>query len=296
MLSVFLQYLQSQKRYSLHTIKAYRRDIEQLMCELHVTEAEVTTLTHRQLRLWCSDLMERVSARTVKRKISAVSAFFVYCVRQGVITQNPTDLIVKPKSKKRLPFFYEAVAMKTLLDAIVECGDYAALRNHTIIELFYGTGIRLAELVGLRLADVNIDRQNIKVFGKKKKERIVPLTPHLIKELKLYLEVYGQNFEMHPDNPLFIAFKKQMPSEIKSMSPGEVYRMVHKTLKSQGINGKKSPHVLRHSYATHLLNNGADLNSIKTLLGHTSLAATQVYTHNDIDKLLRSYANAHPHA
>lgn len=291
MLNIFLQYLQSEKRYSAHTIRAYKSDLEQLIKDLRITEDQLAALTHRELRLWCSSLMEQgLNARSVNRKISAVSAFYGYLVRQNIIEQNPADKVINPKNRKRLPFFYEESQMQTLLDGEVESSGYAAQRNHAIMELFYGTGIRLSELIGLRLADIDLDRRIVKVMGKGSKERIVPLSPHLIRELEQYLDVYGQHFDMPPSNPLFLTHRG------KALYSSLVYRIVHQTLKNQGINGKKSPHVLRHTFATHLLNRGADLNSIKTLLGHTSLSATQVYTHNDIDKLLRSYSQAHPHA
>jgi integrase/recombinase XerC len=242
-----------------------------------------------------------LSARSVNRKISSVSAFYTYLLRQGVIKQNPTDKVVNPKNVKRLPFFYEEKQMQTLLNgechqqasppaADIANTDYVAQRNHTIMEVFYGTGIRLSELTGLQLTDVNFARQSIKVLGKRKKERIIPLSPHLVKEFLQYMEVYKRYFEVQPASPLFLT-----PAG-KVMTSGQVYYLIHKSLKNQGISGKKSPHVLRHTFATHLLNNGADLNSIKTLLGHQSMSATQVYTHNDINKHLRSYEQAHPHA
>jgi integrase/recombinase XerC len=297
MLDIFFQYLQCEKRYSAHTIKAYKTDIYQLLADLEIDEEKIVALTHKELRLWCSNLMERgLTARSVNRKISAVSTLYSFLVRQGLIEQNPVDKVINPKSRKRLPFFYDEVQMRKVLDANVitdaveENKKYIAQRNHTIMELLYGTGMRRAELVGLCIADINIDRQCIKVLGKGSKERIIPLSPLLIKELTLYMNVYKQFFDLYTDMPLFLNAKG------KAMSAHEVYLVVHNTLKNQGISGKKSPHVLRHSFATHLLNNGADLNSIKELLGHSSLRTTQVYTHNDIDKLLRSYSQAHPHA
>jgi integrase/recombinase XerC len=302
MLNIFFQYLQSEKRYSAHTIRAYKSDIEQLLADMEISEEQLKLLSHKELRLWCSRLMEHgLTARSVNRKISSVSAFFGYLLRQGVIEQNPTDKVVNPKNIKRLPFFYEEKQMQTMLDGDVlptkdpftaetAHSDYLTQRNHTIMEVFYGTGIRLSELTGLQLADVNINRQSIKVLGKRKKERIIPLSPHLVEELVQYMDVYRRHFEIKSASPLFLT------PEGKKMTSGQVYYLIHKALKNQGISGKKSPHILRHTFATHLLNNGADLNSIKILLGHNSLSATQVYTHNDINKLMRSYEQAHPHA
>lgn len=205
MLAVFLQHLQSEKRYSAHTIRAYKSDIEQLMSDMSITESEINSLTHKQLRVWCSNLIEQgLNTRSVNRKISSVSAFFSYLVRQHIVAQNPTDKVTNPKNSKRLPFFYEEKDMKDLLDIETECEDYVAQRNHAIIELFYGTGMRLSELIGLRLCDVNYSRQIIKVLGKGNKERIIPLNPHLTKEIALYMGAYKRYFEVHPENPLFL--------------------------------------------------------------------------------------------
>ncbi len=290
MIAPFLQYLKSEKRYSAHTLRAYQSDLQQLVAHLGISESELQKVSHRRLRTWFSELMEQgLSSRSVNRKISAASAYYRYLVREGVLEQNPIDKVVKPKNGKRLPFFYKEEQLNNLLD--VEVGEgYEARRNHTIVELLYGTGMRLSELVGLRLNDVNLSSQTVKVLGKGNKQRIIPLSHHLCSELKSYLEVLHQTFTLPSDSAMFRTAKGE------PIYAGLVYKIVHEILKNQGVGGKKSPHVLRHSFATHMLNKGADLNSIKDLLGHTSLSATQVYTHNDIEKLMKSYHNAHPHA
>lgn len=289
MLNDFLQHLQSEKRYSLHTIRAYRIDLQQLSNSLG-GEQNLHNVNYRRLRTWFSELIAQgLSTRTVNRKIAATSAFFQYLVRTGKMHQNPVEKVVSPKNSKRLPFFYKEQHLHQLLDQTTE-NNYEAQRNYAILELFYGTGMRLSELVGLHCEDINLTAQTIKVLGKGNKHRIIPLSPHLCNVLQKYQNELSQTFD-HKSIAAYFRTAKGAP-----IYAGLVYRIVKKSLDLQGISGKKSPHVLRHSFATHLLNNGADLNSIKELLGHTSLSATQIYTHNDIEKLLKSYHNAHPHA
>jgi integrase/recombinase XerC len=298
MVSRFIQYLRSEKRYSPHTLRAYASDIRQLAAYFDLADNELVTLGHKPLRAWFAELMAQgLSARSVNRKISSASAFFSYLVKEGMLAQNPIEKIATPKNVKRLPFFYREEELHALLDRADDDDDgdssasrYEQQRNHTMIELFYGTGMRLSELTGLCCSDVNVDAQTVKVLGKGNKQRIIPLSPALCEELKRYLEALSAQFVLLPGSPFFRTAKGAR------VYPGLVYRVVHSSLERQGVKGKKSPHVLRHSFATHMLNNGADLNSIKDLLGHSNLSATQVYTHNTIEKLLKSYHSAHPHA
>ncbi len=290
MIAPFLQYLKSEKRYSDHTLRAYQSDLQQMAAFLGISEEELHEVNYRRLRTWFSELIAQgLSTRSVNRKISAASAYYRYLVREEVLEQNPIEKVVNPKNGKRLPFFYKEQQLHTLLDSEVSDG-YEAQRDHTIVELLYGTGMRLSELVGLRLGDISLSNQAVKVLGKGNKERIIPLSPNLCNELKGYFAVLQQNFAVPNDSALFRTAKGE------PVYSGLVYRVVRRSLAKQGVGGKKSPHVLRHSFATHMLNNGADLNSIKDLLGHASLSATQVYTHNDIEKLMKSYHGAHPHA
>ena len=290
MIAPFLQYLKSEKRYSDHTLRAYQSDLEQLMTYLNVAESDLSKASYKQLRAWFAELIAQgLSTRSVNRKISSASAYYRYLVRGGALEQNPVEKVVSPKNAKRLPFFYKEQQLHKLLDAEVDEG-YEAHRDHAIIELFYGTGMRLSELVGLCIGDVSLSGQAVKVLGKGNKQRIIPLSPNLCSELESYLEMLRQSFAAPNDSALFRTAKG------KPVSPYLVYKIVRRSLTEQGIVGKKSPHVLRHSFATHMLNNGANLNSIKDLLGHSSLSATQVYTHNDIEKLMKSYHGAHPHA
>jgi integrase/recombinase XerC len=293
MVSRFIQYLRSEKRYSPHTLRAYVGDIRQLVAYFGIAADELVTLGHRPLRAWFSDLIAQgLSPRSVNRKISSASAFYCYLVKEGLLAQNPIEKIAAPKNAKRLPFFYREEQLSNMLDSADGDGDssYEEQRNKAMLELFYGTGMRLSELTGLCCRDVDVDAQTVKVLGKGGKQRIIPLSPCLCEALRRYLEALGALFDTLPDSPFFRTAKG------KRVYPGLVYRVVHASLEKQGIKGKKSPHMLRHSFATHMLNNGAELNSIKDLLGHSSLSATQVYTHNTIEKLLKSYHSAHPHA
>jgi integrase/recombinase XerC len=296
MVTRFLQYLRSEKRYSAHTLRAYESDLRQLVAYFGVADSELAALGHRQLRAWFSELMAQgLNTRSVNRKISSASAFYSYLVREGVLAQNPIEKVPTPKNAKRLPVFYREEQLQALLDRDRDDGNggedrYEQQRNHAMMELFYGTGMRLSELTGLRCGDVDVDAQTVKVLGKGRKQRIIPLSPSLCRELKRYLEALRAQWAAPPDSPFFRTAKGAQ------VYPNLVYRVVHAGLEQEGVKGKKSPHVLRHSFATHMLNNGADLNSIKDLLGHSSLSATQVYTHNTVEKLLKSYHSAHPHA
>ena len=314
-----MQYLRSEKRYSPHTLRAYVSDLRQLVGYFGIADDELASLGHKPLRAWFAELMAQgLSSRSVNRKISSASAFYSYLAKEGLIAQNPIEKIVAPKNAKRLPFFYREEQLHALLDSNGSGSDgngngngngnsngsssssssssaadgsaYEQQRNHTMLELLYGTGMRLSELTGLCYSDVDVDAKTVKVLGKGSKQRIIPLSPCLCAELGRYLEALSARFTLTPGSPFFRTAKGER------VYPGLVYRVVRSSLAQQGVKGKKSPHVLRHSFATHMLNNGAELNSIKDLLGHSSLSATQVYTHNTIEKLLKSYHNAHPHA
>ncbi|MDR1415913.1 MAG: tyrosine-type recombinase/integrase [Prevotellaceae bacterium] len=291
MVTRFIQYLRSEKRYSEHTLRAYKSDMQQLVAYFDAADNELINLNHRQLRLWFSELISQgLNTRSVNRKISSASAFYSYLVREGLLAQNPIEKVITPKNAKRLPFFYKEEELHALLDGERDSSSYEEQRNHAMIELFYETGMRLSELVGLRCNDVSLDAQTVKVLGKGNKQRIIPLCPDLCHELRLYVETLSSHFSVLPDSAFFRTAKGA------PVYSGLVYRVVYSSLEMQGVKGKKSPHVLRHSFATHMLNNGANLNSIKDLLGHSSLRATQVYTHNSVEKLMKSYHNAHPHA
>ncbi|MGL4364285.1 MAG: tyrosine-type recombinase/integrase [Bacteroidales bacterium] len=289
MIDLFLEYLQNEKRYSLHTIRAYRTDLQQFVLFVGV-EQDLTKVDFRTLRTWLSlQISKGLSIRSVNRKKATISAFYSYLRRIDEFQQNPVDKVASLKKQRNLPYFYKEDDILNLLDKMPE-NTYESQRNTAILELIYATGVRLSELIKLCLQDVDLIKQSIKVFGKGNKQRVIPLSPHVCKVLFDYQQFRTQKF---PNMLQDAYFCTQNGEEMYS---GLVYRIVKRALSLKGIKGQKSPHILRHSFATHLLNNGADLSSIKDLLGHSSLSATQIYTHNDIEKLRISYHNAHPHA
>jgi integrase/recombinase XerC len=230
------------------------------------------------------------SSRTTNRKISALKTYFRYLLKEGVITINPVTKVLTPKSVKKLPVFVKEPQMDHLLDDIEFGDDYGGFRNRVIIETFYNTGARLSELINLKVADVNLSQQVLKVLGKRNKERIIPLSQRFSGLLEQYMHVRDTSFHGAANGWLFLTDKGN------KLYPRLVYRVVRHFLSLVTTSDKKSPHVLRHTFATHMLNQGADLNAIKELLGHANLSATEVYTHNTFEKLKSVYKQAHPRA
>lgn len=288
----FFNYLEYEKRYSPHTLTSYRNDITQFCHFLNEVygSASLTEVNHHIVRSWIFKLAEDgISARTVNRKLASLRALFKFLLKKDSIKKDPTSKIKAPKIKKSLPAFVPEDDLAKLLDQFTYSDDFSGLRDKVIIELLYGTGIRLSELIGLRDPDINLFEQTIKVRGKGNKERLIPLNKSLTKLITIYK---GQK-ELSEGNSdrSFIVTDKGEPCY-----PMFIYRTVKKYLDMATIIEKRSPHVLRHTFATHLLNRGADLNAIKDLLGHSSLAATQVYTHNSLDKIKAIFDQAHPKA
>ena len=247
---------------------------------------------HHDIRSWIVDLLDKqTEPRSVQRKLSTLRTFYKFLQREMLVEANPTLQVKAPRVSKKLPVFIEDSNLNSLLDNAEMFGEgFEGLRDRVVLELLFGTGIRLAELITLSDADVNLYEQTIKVFGKRSKERIIPVNVSLMKLLKQYIEEKSkQNFQN-------LSQKLLVTSEGKAAYPKLIYRIVNKYLAYISTNEKKSPHVLRHSFATSLLNKGADLNAIKELLGHASLAATQVYTHNSVERLKTIYKQAHPKA
>lgn len=283
----FLQYLQFEKRLSKHTVLAYSGDLQQFYSFLESTYQikNLSDINHTIIRSWVVELMDqKISPRSVNRKITTLKTFCKYLLRQGTVTENPMLKIMSPKTSKRLPVFVEKDNMNALLDTIAFGDDLEGIRNKLIIELLYATGIRLSELINLELANVDLVACQIKVLGKRNKERIVPFN----NEVKNSIQTYMDKKPGLPGKFLF-----QLKSG-KKMYEKFVYRIVNEYLTMVTTVDKKSPHVLRHTFATHMLNNGADLNAIKELLGHANLSATQVYTHNTVEKLKNVHKQAHP--
>jgi integrase/recombinase XerC len=291
-LEQFLKYLQYEKRYSKHTLTAYKKDLSQYCEFLDSLEIEVLTANHHTIRSWIVSLMdENIDARSINRKISALRSFYKFLVKENFLSENPVIKVQTPKVAKRLPTFIPDEKLNSLLDNEDSFSDdFSGLRDKLVIELLFGTGIRLSELINLTTNSVKAQERTIKVLGKRNKERIVPVNQSLFGLIENYkVEKNKQEFSNN-SNSLIVT------NTGSAAYPKLIYRLVQKYLSTISTSDKKSPHVLRHSFATSLLNKGADINAIKELLGHANLAATQVYTHNSIERLKSIYKQAHPKA
>ena len=284
----FIEYISKQKRYSYHTVLGYKTDLLDFSDYCHkYFKISIQQVSHREVRSWFSQLMDDgFKPRTIHRKSSSLKSFFKYLIIQGAVLQSPMDLVPLPKLGKQLPKFVEEKSLDVLLNEIDFPQSFEGKRDKLIIDLFYQTGIRKAELISLTIDDVNFHLNQIKVLGKRNKERIIPISCSLIETIKEYLTYRKPSLESN----LLITIKG------KALYPKLVYNIVNENLSKVTTLSKKSPHVLRHSFATHMLNNGAELNSIKELLGHVNLAATQIYTHNSLEKIKSIYKQAHPRA
>ena len=290
----FIRYIQYEKRYSPHTVSAYQSDLEKFFKFLNHPEQSVTDpkeITYQHIRNWMVHLMEDKTARSVNRKIATLRKYFKFLLREGVITNNPASKLQSPKIVKHLPVVVEDEKLSAMLnDLDIFTDDFAGVRDKLIVEILFGTGIRLAELVGLKEQDVNFYDGTIKVLGKRNKERIIPINH----ELKILLLKYSdlKKSEKFDNNSLTLI----VTNKGTEAYPKFIYLIVQRYLSNISTQDKKSPHVLRHTFATSLLNRGADLNAIKELLGHANLSATQVYTHNSVERLKSIYKQAHPKA
>ena len=287
----FLSYLRFEKRYSAYTIESYNNDLSQYHTFCIEAGSPDIVLDHSIIRMWIVSLLESgISARSVNRKLSALKSFSKYLIREGLLKSNPLERVLKPKMSKRIPSFLDQEKLNHALDTFDFGNNYIGIRNQIIIEILYQTGIRRSELVGLKISSIDFEENNIRITGKRNKERIIPIGSDLSARIKTYLELRDKIFNGNPEESLFLT-----PGG-KPIYPKLVYRLVNQFLKMVTTLEKRSPHLLRHTFATHLLNKGADINAIKELLGHASLAATQVYTHNTFEKLKGIYKQAHPRA
>lgn len=286
----FLDYLKFEKRYSVNTILSYQDDLDQFSGFLN-SQFDIASLAEIQssyIRSWLAALKtNNISSKSINRKISSLKSFFKYHLRIGVIEQTPMAGIISPKISKRLPVFVEQRDIHTLLENIEFPDNLSGRTAKLIIEILYNTGIRLSELINLKEAQISFSTSTIKVLGKGNKERVIPISYQLSEEIKNYIQ---EKRELKNYDSTYLLINQKG----KKLYPKYVYLVVRKYLNLVTTIHKKSPHVLRHTFATHLANNGADLNSIKELLGHSSLAATQIYTHNSIEKLKETHKAAHP--
>lgn len=295
----YLDYLNFEKRYSTHTIQAYHNDLDDFTnyLNLQYSNTDVLHADHNMIRSWLIYLSDsQISSRSINRKLSTLKSFFRYCQKQDLIKSSPMLKVIAPRTSKQLPVFLTRDNLDNLLNKIEFPADYEGFRDKMILLLFYATGIRKAELIHISISDLDLDKGTIKVLGKRRKERIVPIGENVITMLKDYLYIRDK-FLTHIDHTLSNTNQSLfVTSKALPVYPRLVYSIVHKYLSLIASNIKLSPHVLRHTFATHMLDDGADLNAIKEILGHSSLAATQVYTHNTIEKLKTIYKQAHPRA
>jgi len=289
----FTDYLKYQKRYSPHTLRSYSDDLLQLNDYLimEFSELQLHELTSPIIRSWLADMKDKdVSSRSINRKISALKSFFKYHIKSGNISSTPMAQVTSPKTPKRMPVFVKQEETAVLFEHVEFPGTWEGRTDRLIIALLYNTGLRSAELVSLKESQVDASRRIIKVLGKGNKERIIPVSPGFVEEIQQYI-VEKKQIEGAETNDRLLVLASGKP-----LYAGYVYKTVNRYLNQVTTIQKESPHVLRHTFATHLLSNGADLNSVKELLGHASLAATQVYTHHTIEKLRDVHKKAHPKA
>jgi len=294
-LDKFIQYIKFEKRYSPHTVSAYRSDLDQFVHFLNHPDQTIvhpSEITHYQIRNWMVEMMNQsLTARSINRKIATLRKYFKFLLQEGLITINPASKIIAPKVPKNLPVVVEEAKLTQMLDDnVVFSDDFSGLRDRLVVEMLFGTGMRLSELLGVKEPDINVYEGTVKVLGKRNKQRIIPLN----NELKNLLLTYSglKKSENFSNNSLTLI----VTNKGADAYPKLIYLIVQKYLSHISTQNKRSPHVLRHTFATSLLNNGADLNAIKELLGHANLSATQIYTHNSVERLKSIYKQAHPKA
>lgn len=294
MIDSFINYLEFEKKSSSHTVLAYKKDLEQFQefVFLAFEKEDISLSDHSEIRAWVIDLVENdLSTTTVNRKIATLRSYYKFLLRSRVILKDPTYKLKSLKNPKKLPEFLQETTISSVLEESVYEENFEGHRDRMVMEFLYLTGVRLSELTGLKWANINIQEQVVKVLGKRKKERIIPLTKGLSRNIILYKKVFEERFSKVGQSDYFIVSNHGKPSY-----PMMIYRVVRQYLDLFAQTSKRSPHVLRHTFATHLLNKGADLNAVKDLLGHANLAATQVYTHNSLEKLKAVFEQAHPKA
>jgi len=286
----FLSYLKHEKNYSELTIKAYQTDLKSFDSFLQDQHKSFTEVQTRDIRHWLMYLSDKkMSERTINRKIATLKSFYKFLLKTDTIHANPAATLSGLKVHRKLPVPFSKTEMDLLFDSGLFSDDFEGVRDRIIVSLFYTTGIRRAELINIKIKDIDFHKKELKILGKRNKERIVPLLNNMLYDIENYLKLRQATFDRQTTESYLFVTKKG-----KKMYDVLVYRIINSYLSSVSVKHKKSPHMLRHTFATHLLNNGADLNSIKELLGHSSLAATQIYTHSSIQELKNVYQKAHP--
>jgi integrase/recombinase XerC len=292
MMNEFLQYIQYEKNYSSHTVLSYHTDLLQFWEFLQIPPDQIapSTINSQQIQQWVLSLMTAdLSARSLSRKISTLKSFWRFLLTRGYVTSNPTLKIILPKTKKPLPAFFKQNEMSAVLENPFIPESFESQRNQLIITLFYMTGIRLSELIHIKDSDIDFGEGSLRVIGKRNKQRIIPIGQTLVKDIERYITLRNKEVEEH-EPYLFVR------QNGKKLYPKIVYKLVHNTMSEVSSLHKRSPHVLRHTFATAMLNGGADINAVKELLGHSNLSATQVYTHTSFEELYNIYKQAHPRA
>jgi integrase/recombinase XerC len=290
----FLNYLEFEKRSSPHTVIAYRNDLDQAeeFVKLSFDQVDLSTCGHSELRAWIIDLVEQgLSPSSINRKLATLRSYYKFLFRSGIISKEPTYKLKSLKTPKKLPEFIQEETISSVLEEEIYAPGFEGQRDRMVMEFLYLTGVRLSELTGLQWKNLNLVEDQVKVLGKRQKERIIPITKTLKQNIILYQKVFQERFSNLDGNAYFIVSNKGEKSY-----PMMIYRIVRQYLDLFAQNTRRSPHLLRHTFATHLLNKGADLNAVKDLLGHANLAATQVYTHNSMEKLKAVFEQAHPKA
>ncbi|WP_418509623.1 tyrosine-type recombinase/integrase [Corallibacter sp.] len=287
----FSDYLLLEKKYSNLTVKAYENDLKDFkdFVASHYEQENLEAINYSQIRTWIVALVEKsITNRSINRKVSALNSYYKFLLKIGAVEANPLAKHKALKTSKKIQVPFSEIEVATVLDDLHYQDDFEDIRNRLIIELFYSTGIRRIELVNLKLSDLDLPNKTLKVLGKRNKERLVPLLDSVIQTIHKYIDTRKTLENIQENTHLFLTKKGVKIYETL------VYRIINEYFSIASTKVKKSPHILRHSFATHLLNQGADLNAVKELLGHSSLAATQIYTHNSIAELKKVYLNAHP--
>tara|TARA_B100001057_G_scaffold471533_1_gene533956 strand:+ start:2846 stop:3733 length:888 start_codon:yes stop_codon:yes gene_type:complete len=289
----FIEYLQIEKKYSVNTLAAYKKDITefQLFINENYDKSEIENVDYKIVRSWIVLLVNKnLSNRSINRKVSSLKSFFNFLVKTDTINSSPLIAHKPLKQSKKIQVPFSKDEIGTLLDSSLFKNDYKGVLQKTIISFFYFTGVRRIELINLKASDINMNSSTIRIMGKKNKERIIPMLPRLKESINEYLKIKSQEFNNKISQNLFVS-----KSGIQ-LSEKYVYRTVNEYFKLVSPKVKKAPHVLRHSFATHLINEGADINSVKELLGHSSLSATQVYSHTSMERIKQVFRNTHPRA